>query len=78
LAKEAGASVADPVGALTNIIRILANSEADPYLVMGVLIEGAVYTLRTTIPGERHQDCGPALVRILVDRLQANGISMAS
>jgi len=77
LAERAAANKPEPIRALVDAIRMLAESEADPYLVMGVLIEGAVHTLRTTI-GERHQDCGPALVRILVDRLQANGISMAS
>ena len=76
LAEQAAASVADPLRALADIIRMFAASEADPYVLMGVLIEGVVHTLRATIPDERHQNCGPALVKILIDRLQANGIPM--
>jgi hypothetical protein len=77
LAEQAAANKPDPIRALADAIRMLAESEADPYLVMGVLIEGAVHTLRTTTPHERHQDCGLALVTILIDRLQANGISIS-
>ena len=78
LAEQAAASVPERVGTLADIIRMFAESEADPYVVKGVLIECAVHTLRTTMPGERHQDCASALVKILIDRLEANGISMVN
>jgi hypothetical protein len=77
LAKKAAADELDPVEALADTIRRIAQSEADPYLVLGVLIEGAVVTLRSTIPAERHQDCAFALIKMLIDRLQDNGISVS-
>src|SRR5690348_16632086 len=65
VAEQAAASVADPVGALADTIRMMANSEADPYVTMGVLVEGAVHILRTSLPPERQEKAGSALKRLL-------------
>ncbi len=53
LAEQAAASVSEPVGALADAIKMMADNEADPYLTMGVLLEGAVHVLRTSLPPER-------------------------
>ena len=42
LAERAAADEPDPVRALADIIKVVAESDADPYVVIGVLVEGAV------------------------------------
>jgi len=73
LAEQAAASFSDPVGVLAGAIRMMADSEADSYLTMGVLLEGAVHVLRTSLPPERQADTAAALQLLLQERLQATG-----
>ena len=73
LAEQAAATQPDPVGALADIIKTIAEGDADPYLVMGALVEGAVHTFHSRIPNERRDDTAGALVRLMADRLRANG-----
>ncbi len=65
----------DPVRSLANTIRITAAGNADPYLVMGTLVEGTVHTLCARIPNERRNDTAEAVVQLLKDRLRANGMA---
>jgi hypothetical protein len=74
LAEQAAANEPDPVGALANAIKTVAEGNADPYLVMGVLIEGAAYLLDTRIPDERRADTAAALLQLVANRLRATGM----
>jgi hypothetical protein len=74
LAQQAAANEPDPVRALADIIRTVAEGNADPYLLMGMLIEGAVYLLDTRIPDERQTDTARALLQLVADRLRATGM----
>jgi hypothetical protein len=74
LAEHAGANQVDPVRALADTIKTVADGDADPYLVMGVLVEGAIHTLGSRIPIERQWNTGAALLNLMVDRLQAKGV----
>jgi hypothetical protein len=47
---------------------------ADPYAVLGVLIEGTAQTLVQHIPKERHAEIAAALKQLLDQRLKASGI----
>ena len=47
---------------------------ADPYAVLGVLIEGTVQTLVEHIPKERQTEIAVTLKRLLDQRLKASGI----
>ena len=71
LAEQAAANELDPIRALVEKIRSVTEGNADPYVVMGVLVEGAVHTLETRIPTERREDTAAALLRLVVDRLRA-------
>jgi hypothetical protein len=73
LAEQAAADEPDPVRTLADIIRTVAEGDADPYLVIGTLIEGAVHTLETRIPAERLDNTAGALLQLLADRLRATG-----
>ena len=72
LAGQAVEDQPDPIRTLADIIKITAESDADPYLTMGVLIEGAVHTLATQIPDERREDTAAAALQFFVDRLRAS------
>jgi hypothetical protein len=65
----------DPRVILAEVIRMIGASEADPYEILGVLVEGAAHTLAKYIPPERQTDTAAELLRLLTDRLQAHGIT---
>ncbi len=54
-------------------IRGMADEAVDPYLLAGLLIEGAVHTVAQYIPPERQRDTTHALMHLLVNRLMARG-----
>lgn len=68
--EQATADQPDPVRALADTIRLILEGEADPYLVVGVLIEGAVHAVRTSIPPERQDEIAAAMLKLLQDRLE--------
>jgi hypothetical protein len=74
LAEQAAADHHDPIRLLADIIQTIGDREADPYLLIGVLVEGAVHTLATQIPGERQEDTAKAALHLLVERLRAGGM----
>jgi hypothetical protein len=47
---------------------------ADPYAVLGVLVEGAVLTVVRHIPAEQQAETAAMLVQLLEERLRARGI----
>ena len=53
--------------------RGMADEAVDPYLLAGLLIEGAVHTVVQYIPPERQRDTTHALMHLLVNRLMARG-----
>ena len=69
--------LADPIPAriLAQTISMACPGGADPYAVLGVLIEGAVQTLVEHIPKERRAEVAAALKQLLEERLAACAIS---
>ena len=65
----------DPKVILAEMIRMIGASDADPYEVLGVLVEGVAHTLAQHIPPERHADTAAELIQLLTDRLKAHGIT---
>ena len=53
-ADRAAAQVPDPLVALSVAIKTALQSEADPYVMLGVLLEGMTQTFITRVPPERH------------------------
>jgi hypothetical protein len=51
------------------------NQGADPYLLIGVLLEGAVHTVAKHIPAERQGETTKQLGRLLAERLRAHGLA---
>jgi hypothetical protein len=64
----------DPMHVLAQMISMIGESEVDPYVVLGVLIEGAAHTLAQHIPIERQAETATTLVQLLEERLKAYGL----
>jgi hypothetical protein len=74
LAENAAACEPDPVRTLADAIRATVAGDADPYVLIGALVEGAVYTLSTRVPAVRQDDTAAALSQLLADRLEHYGL----
>ncbi len=73
-ATQVSNSKPDPVQMLAYMIRVLGDSGGDPYLILGVLMEGAAHTLATHVPPERQAETRQELVQLLAERLAAHGL----
>ena len=73
-AEQVAAATPDPTNLLAHVIRLTVKTDADPYLILGVLVEGVAHTLATRIPDERRGEIGGEVSKLLVERLKAHGI----
>ena len=73
-AEQAAATRPDLVHLVAEMIRLSGDRGADPYLLIGAVVEGAVHTLAKHIPAERQSDTAAAMVRLLLDRLNVAGL----
>jgi hypothetical protein len=71
---EAGCAEPDPVANLCRTIRVLAEREVDPHVLVGALIEGAAFTAGRSVVPEQHRVVGAAMLSLLADRLRAHGL----
>jgi hypothetical protein len=71
-AERAAASKPDQVQLVAEVIRLTGDGGVDPYLLIGILIEGVVHTLANHIPAERQTEVAAATVRLLLNRLNAS------
>jgi len=76
--QRVAASRPDPMHILAQTITMTGAIEADPYAVLGVLVEGAVQTIVQQIPAEQQKETAEALVQLLKERLNARGITRES
>ncbi|HVC63682.1 MAG TPA: hypothetical protein VND19_25360 [Acetobacteraceae bacterium] len=72
-AEQAAAQAPDKLAELSVAIKIALQSEADPYVMLGVLLEGLTQTLITRIPPERHLGTLTAALVLLRQRLADRG-----
>ncbi len=64
----------DPARILAETINMACPGGADPYAVLGLLIEGTVQTLVEHIPKERQAEVAMTLKEMLEERMKASGI----
>ncbi len=64
----------DPTHILAEVISMIGASEADPYVVLGVLLEGAAHMVARHIPPERQAETADELVQLLKLRLKQHGL----
>ena len=63
----------DTLALLVALIKFVIRSDIDPYLLSGALIEGVASTLASRIPDDRKREVATQAIRLLHERLQANG-----
>jgi hypothetical protein len=73
-AEQAAASTPDLANVLAQVVRLTVEADADPYLVLGVMVEGIAYALSTRIPAERQRNTVEDLRLLLDERLAAHGV----
>jgi hypothetical protein len=73
--QRVAASRPDPMHILAHTISMTSAIGADPYAVLGVLVEGAVQTIVQQIPAEHRAETADTLVRLLKERLIAHGVA---
>ena len=59
---------------LAQLIPMALARDADPYILLGVLIEGVVHTLASSIPPEARAAVAKDVLRLLCERLRARGL----
>lgn len=72
--QRVAASQPDPMHILAQTISMTGEIDADPYAVLGVLVEGAVLTIVQHIPAEQQMETAATLVQLLGERLKAHGV----
>ncbi|MGD0431971.1 MAG: hypothetical protein ABSA58_12860 [Acetobacteraceae bacterium] len=65
----------DPMRILAQTIGMTGAIGADPYAVLGVLVEGAVQTIVEQIPAEQRMEAAATLIQLLKERMNAHGIA---
>jgi hypothetical protein len=73
--QRVAASRPDPMHILAQTIGMTGAIGADPYAVLGVLVEGAVQTIVQQIPAEHQAETATMLVQLLKERLIAHGVA---
>jgi hypothetical protein len=73
-AERAASATPDQIRLVAQLVRIIGDQGADPYLLIGALLEGAVCTLAKHIPPERRGETTEQLGRLLAERLRAHGL----
>jgi hypothetical protein len=72
--QRVAASRPDPIHILAQTIAMTGTIGVDPYVVLGVLVEGTVQTLVQHIPAERQAEAVATLKQLLEERLAAWGV----
>ena len=75
-AQRVAAGRPDAARILAQTISMACPGGADPYAVLGVLIEGTVQTLVEHIPKERQAEIAATLKQLLDQRLKACGVPL--
>jgi hypothetical protein len=73
-AEQAAAAKPDQVRLVAELVRVIGERGADPCLLIGTLVEGAVEVLKRHIPSACRAEMTEALGRLLMDRLKAHGL----
>jgi hypothetical protein len=67
--EDVAADKPDPLAIMSLVLKMVIDSEADPYLLTGALVEGITATIAKKIPPERRGEVALGAVRLLRDRI---------
>ena len=74
-ANRASARKPGSVELLATMIRLAMEDGADPYLILGVMAEGAVHVLDKHIPPARRAEATQEFRSLLIERLKSRGLA---
>jgi hypothetical protein len=74
-AERAALATPNQTRLMAELVKMIGDQGADPYLLIGVLLEGAVCTLAKHIPAERQGETAEQLGRLLMERLRVHGLA---
>lgn len=63
----------DPLAVVAMLLKLTVRSEADPYLLIGQLVEGITETVLRRIPADKQGEVAVDTIRLFCDRLRARG-----
>jgi len=72
--ERAAAKEPDLIGATSAIIKFAIDSDADPYLLVGALVEAVAVTIAQKVPAERQRKVAADTLRMMLARLKANRV----
>jgi hypothetical protein len=72
--KAASAESIDLPAAIAKLVGEAARLEADPYLTLGVLVEGIAQTVASSIPQQKKRETAKAITHLLLNRFAAQGL----
>jgi hypothetical protein len=70
----AAANQVDPLLVVSLPLKLTIDSDVDPYLLIGELIEAIAVAAAKRIPAEKQGEVSVEAVRLLRDRLRAHGV----
>lgn len=74
LANAAAAATPDRPAVVATAITTAIVEAADPWLLIGVLVEGIAETINRSIPAARRQECAAAIIALLVERYRSAAV----
>jgi hypothetical protein len=72
--KRIAAERPDPTHVLAEMITMIGAADVDPYVILGVLVEGTVQTVVRHVPAERQAEAAAMVADLLGERLNAHGL----
>ena len=73
-AEAAAAKEIDPLLVLQMLLKVTLKTEADPYLLVGMLVEAIASNIAQRVPAERQSEISIETMRLLRDRLRSSGV----
>jgi len=64
----------DSLQLLAHMLRLALDDGADPYLLVGVLVEGAALAVTEYVPPQLQPEAAVSVVDLLAERLRARGV----
>jgi len=73
--ERSAVNLPDPLASFTGLLKLIIESDTDPYLLSGALIEGVSAIIAEKIPSERQSDVAIQVIRVLWKRLRERGVT---
>lgn len=59
---------------IATLVKLAADHETDPYITLGVLVEGIAHTVARSIPTQKRVETAKGVTHLLLERFAAQGL----